>query len=466
MKEIQVYYTPRKAFVSFHQRRQRWGCLVIHRRGGKTVACINDLHAKALYTKKKNARFAYIAPFYRQAKDVAWMYLKEATKDSAVKVKESELSVELFNGAKISLYGADNPDALRGLYLDGVILDEFGDCRPSLFAEVILPALTDRNGWAVFIGTPRGKNHFWEIRKKAIENPGGDWFFLELKASQSGILNEKQLQASRDVQTAEQYEREFECSFEAPIEGTYYAKLIQQMEIGRIDDPTKPPQITRVEWDKDFPVFAASDLGFTDSTAFWFWQQRPDGLAIIDYEEKHGEKLDVYFDMLRSKPYRYEKIWLPHDARAKTLQTGKSTIEQFLSQRRPDPALGDYVQEFPVDIAPKLEIQHGIDAVRLILPKCYIDKEKCYSGIEALRAYRRGYNELTKAYTDHPVHDWSSNGSDAFRYLALVSKEFLDVKTPADIMKEALGPLHYNFNLQQLFDDNERKTNIRSRARI
>ena len=209
-QEINVYYKPRKAFLDFHQRMQRWACIVFHRRGGKTVACVNDIHTRALYTQKKNARYAYIAPFYRQAKDVAWMYLKEATMDSAVKVKESELSVELFNGAKISLYGADNPDALRGIYLDGVVLDEFGDCRPALWAEVILPTLTDRKGWATFIGTPKGKNHFYQIREMARKNQE-DWFYMSVKASESSILPATELAMVRELMSDAQYAQEYEC---------------------------------------------------------------------------------------------------------------------------------------------------------------------------------------------------------------------------------------------------------------
>jgi hypothetical protein len=392
------------------------------------------------------------------------MYLKECTKDSAVKVKESELSVELFNGAKITLYGADNPNALRGLYLDGVVLDEFGDCRPSIWGEVIVPTLADRKGWAVFIGTARGRNHFYEIRQLAKKNPDA-WFFLELKASQSGILPKSELEHIRATQSDEQYAREMECSFEASVIGTYYASLIEKMENGNLGDPLGRKQIGTVPYDPDFPVSVAQDLGFTDSTALWFWQTRPDGIAVIDYNEYHGETLDFYFNVLRSKGYTYDKIWLPHDARARSLQTGRSTVEQYLMQKSYNEGKKEMTQEFPVDIAPKLDIQHGIDAVRMMLPYCFIDKDKCYQGIEALRAYRRGYNELTKAYTDAPVHDWSSNGADAFRYLALVARKFT-VKKGIDDILAAITPLNYNFSLDDLFHERERSVIPPIRARI
>ena len=431
-KQIEVYYEPRKQFLNFHSRAERWACIVFHRRGGKTVACINDIHTRALYTQKKNARYAYIAPFYRQAKDVAWLYLKEATQDSAVKVKESELSVELFNGAKITLYGADNPDALRGLYLDGVVLDEFGDCRPSLWGEVVLPCLADRKGWAVFIGTPKGKNHFWQVRERAKREK--NWYYLEIKASTPGcVLPQEELDEMRAQMSEAQYEQELECSFEAAVIGTYYAKQISLMEAGRIDGKQGNPQIGVVRHDPDFPVQVAQDIGYTDSTALWFWQHRPDGIAVIDYEEHDGEALPFYFALLRGKNYEYETIWLPHDAKAKSLQTGRTTVEQYLAQLD-----DDGLQEFPIRIAPRLDIQHGIDAVRFILPHCYIDQANCGEGIEALRAYRRSYNEITKAFSPKPLHDWSSNGSDAFRYLALVAKEKIETRSVRQIMADTV----------------------------
>ena len=402
---IEVPYQPRKHFLPFHMRRQRWSALVCHRRAGKTVACVAELVTRALYTVKKNARYAYVAPFFRQAKDVAWQYLKEMTREFALDIRESELRIILPNGAWITLYGADNPDALRGLYLDGAILDEFGDCRPNLWAEVILPTLMDRRGWCVFIGTPKGKNEFFRIVEKSRLQE--NWYDLTLKASDSKILSEEDLKELRELQTEDEYAQEFECSFEAAVMGAYYASLINLAE--------QKGKIRKVPWDPNFPVNVAGDLGFTDSSAYWFWQQRPDGIAIIDYFEDHSKPLDFYLDMFEDKPYEYDTIWLPHDARAKTLQTGRSTIEQFLAR----------FKDTGVDIriTPQLSIQAGIDAGRMILPSCHFDLESCTMGIEALRAYRRRYDELTNSYSNKPLHDWSSHGADGFRYLALVVQQ-------------------------------------------
>src|SRR6185295_2566156 len=190
-----VDYVPRRQFLPFHLRDKRWALIVAHRRAGKTVACIMELLTRALATPKPQARYAYIAPFREQAKTVAWEYLKHyaasVVKDPSKDFRESDLEVRLFNGSSVRLFGADNPNALRGMYLDGVVMDEFADMRPSLWGEVIRPTLSDRKGWAVFIGTPRGRNAFYEMNETAKRDP--DWFHVELKASETGLLPESEL---------------------------------------------------------------------------------------------------------------------------------------------------------------------------------------------------------------------------------------------------------------------------------
>lgn len=430
-KKITFDYEPRGAFVDFHKRKQRWACIVAHRRGGKTVACVNELVLRALHTPKKNARYAYIAPFYRQAKDVAWLYLKESTEQFAKKIRESDLRVELPNGAWITLYGSDNPDVLRGIYLDGVVLDEYGDCRPSLWAQVVLPTLVDRQGFAIFIGTPKGRNHFYQIYERSKEEAG--WFSLTLKSSESGIIPRDELLEMKAQMTDEEFEQEMECSFSAAIAGTYYAGLIQTLELsGRI-----APKACK--YDKTLETFAAADLGRSDSTAFWFWQHQPSGIVIIDYEEDQGKDLDFYINMLNEKPYRYGTVWLPHDAKAKTLATKRSTVEQLLDAG------------FPCRLVPKLAVQHGIDAARKVLKHVVIDQEKCFAGVEALRAYRRDFCELTKSFSNNPKHDWSSDGSDAFRYLALVCKESISVALEKE--EYEVQKTHYDFCLEDLHEN-------------
>jgi len=437
-KSFELEYTPREPFVAFHQRTKRWACIVAHRRAGKTVACVNELVVRATYSQKKNPRYGYVAPFRQQAKNIAWVYLKEAVQGLAVEIRESDLSVRLPNGAIIALYGSDNPDALRGLYFDGLVVDEFGDCRPSLWAEVLLPTLADRKGWCVFIGTPKGRNQFYEFYELSKRSP--DWFSLSLDAETSQLLDPGELAQLKDQMSDAQYEQEMLCSFTAALLGTYFATLINKIELdGQINDDVK--------YDPNFPVSVAADIGYSDSTVLWFYQERPDGLAIIDCEEGHGKSLPYYFELLDHKPYQYDTIWLPHDAKATSLQTGKSTIEQFIEHFKP--------KKVKLDLVPSLKVQHGIDAVRLILPYCHFNRHNCEMGVEALRTYRRKFDEVNKVYHDAPHHTWESDYADAFRYLALCANK-KRLKAPEPLIGASKD--HYpGYNLADLFASREQK---------
>jgi len=435
---VSIDYQPREVFLPFHQRAERWSCIVAHRRCGKTFAVINDMVAKALYTDKKNPRYAYVAPLFRQARDIAWQYLKDATLGLTVKVRESQLRVELVNGAWITLYGADNPDSLRGIYLDGVILDEYGDCRPSLWGEVILPTLADRKGWAVLIGTPKGVNHFYKIYQRSLVED--NWFHATFRASETGLLPDTELREMAAQMDKEQYRQEMECDFSAAVKGTYYASTLERI--------SENGQITVVPWQSDSLVHVALDLGYTDSTAIWFWQDTPTGPAVIDFAEAHSQPLDYYFDLLNGKPYSYGTMWLPHDARAKTLQTGRSTIEQFLNQG------------WDVKIVPRLSVQQGIDASRYMLNICTFDEVRCANGLEGLRAYRRKWNEVAQRYTDTPLHDWASNPADAFRYLALVARDrYADNMVEVDIPTDDT-PAAPELTLDKMWEEHGRTINL------
>ena len=432
MPQIALHYEPRDQFLPFHQRSQRWSALLCHRRAGKTVAAVNDLVLRALYTKKPKARFGYVGPFRQQAKEIAWEYLKEATKDIRKgEPRESDLRIVLHNDAVIQIYGADNPNSLRGLYFDGLIVDEYADIRPSIWGEVLLPALMDRRGWAVFVGTIKGKNHFYQTTEKARQDP--DWFYMCLKGSESGILDEEDLAELRSQMSEAQYQQEIECNPNAAVQGTYYSEIISRMEAeGNIGD---------YAYDPHEMVHVSADLGFTDSTAFWFWQLDHDGPILIDYYENDGQPLDHYIGMLRDKNYDYADIWLPHDAVAKTLATKRSTVEQML-----DAGL-------PCKVVPRMAVQHGIDAARMMLPATRIDQTKCHDGIEALRAYRRTWNDKTQQYANTPLHDWASNGADAFRYFALVS----DAAKAKEIARENVEPLIKppEYSLDDLYEAKE-----------
>jgi len=441
MTEVAVPYEPRIQFLPFHQRATRFAVMVAHRRAGKTVACVNDIIARGIYSKKKRPRYAYIAPQRNQAEKIAWEYLKEYTRGlEAKKPSETDLSVILkHNNAELCIYGADNPDAFRGQYFDGVILDEYGDMPPSIWNVVLLPTLADRKGWAVFIGTPKGKNHFYDVFTEAGQDPDS-WFRYLLKASESGILDPEELAIQRKGMTDDQYLQEFECSFEAAVIGTYYSNVLNKHE----------DQIqATVEYDPDFAVDVWCDLGFTDSSAYWFAQSKPDGMAIIDYYEAHSEPLEHYFKMLRAKGYKYGTIWLPHDARAKSLQTGRSTVEQFRDAELPR-FFED--QAYLIRISPNLSLQAGIDAVRLLIPRMWFNP-RCKQGLLALNAYRRKFDEKTRAFSDMPMHDWSSHAADAFRYLCLTARERI-LPVAEKPSSRSFSP---TYTLDELFEDREER---------
>jgi hypothetical protein len=405
--DIELDYSPRTVFEGFHDRTERWAVIVAHRRCGKTVAVINDTIYRALTENKENGQYAYIAPYYAQAKSIAWLYLLRFSEPVRKTANQSELWVELINGAKIRLFGGDNPDALRGNFLDGVVLDEMADMKPRLFGEVIRPLLSDRLGWATFIGTPKGHNGFYDIFSKAEQQD--NWYVKVLRASQTGILPRDELDDARSMMTEDQYEAEFECNFESAILGAYYGKEMRNL--------TDESRITTVEYDPLFPCHTSWDLGYSDDTAIFWFQAVHGEIRVLDYHSSNGENIDYYTNLIKSKEreygYKYGTHWLPHDARAKTLSSGgKSVIEQIATK-------------IPIEtlkIVPNLSLQDGIQASRMALQRAWFDT-KCQEGIECLRQYQREYDEDKKVFRDKPRHDWTSHGADAWRYLSIAYRE-------------------------------------------
>lgn len=403
-------YEPRAPFAAFHERPQRWAVLVAHRRAGKTVACVAELITRALATNKTNARYAYIAPYREQAKTVAWEYLKTyalpVTVDPEHDFRESDLSVKLYNGAVIRLFGSDNPNALRGIYLDGVVLDEFADMRPELWRAVIRPALSDRKGWAVFIGTPRGRNEFWKIYDEATRDP--DWYSILLRASETGLIDAAELADARKSMTENAYLQEYECSFDAAIQGAIYAK---ELLGARARD-----QIGVVNYDPTRLVSTAWDIGYGDSTAIWFWQFAGNEFRVIDYYESSGEPITSYLQVLKARGYKYDTQWLPHDAENKGIVTGTSVVDVMRAN------------QMKVRVVPKVSLEDGINAGRLLFGRAKINETKCKAGIEALQHYRWDWNTRLDEAKYAPVHDWASHGADAWRYMALAAKTDVDMK--------------------------------------
>tara|TARA_R100000353_G_scaffold4395_1_gene6495 strand:- start:1783 stop:3042 length:1260 start_codon:yes stop_codon:yes gene_type:complete len=394
-----INYRPRKLVKSFHKRKERFAVIVAHRRFGKTVAAINDLIKTALTTERKNVRVAYIAPYFRQAKAIAWDYLLEYTKDiEGVRYNVAELRADFPNGARFRLFGADNYDAMRGLYFDSVVLDEPADFPANAWPTVIRPSLADRQGKATFIGTPKGKNEFWEIYNNAKTND--NWFCAMYKADETDILDVNELEEAKITMGEDRFAQEFLCSFEAAIQGAYYA---QEMKAAK-----EEKRITNVPYDPSASVIVSYDLGIGDSTAMWFAQFIGQEVHLIDYYENSGVGLDHYAKVLSDKGYHYESHILPHDVRVKELGTGKSRLETL-----------DSLGVKNIEIAPRLSVDDGIQAARSMLNKCWFDADKCERGIEALLQYRREFDEKLKSWRGRPLHDWTSHGADSFRYLAV-----------------------------------------------
>ena len=259
-KGIVIPYTPRVLQAKLHNELARFNVVVCHRRFGKTVFAINQMIKSAiqdLQLGKKAPRYAYLAPLFKQAKTVAWDELKRLLYDFPdVKFNEAELRAD-FMGARIQLYGADNPDTLRGIYLDGVILDEYAQMNPKMYSEVIRPALSDRKGWGIFIGTPKGKNEFYDIYHTAKEKKG--WKRFLFKASETGILDDEELEMAQQDMAESEFEQEYECSWSAALRGAYYAKELE----AAYDEQ----RIGKVPYDPSKQVITAWDLGVSDSTS-------------------------------------------------------------------------------------------------------------------------------------------------------------------------------------------------------
>jgi len=390
-----------------------------------------------------NGLFAYVAPYANQARRIAWDYFKFYAKPLIADANEQQMTLTLVNGVKISLFGADNADGqIRGLGLSGVYMDEFGDFKPSVFGNVIRPALSDKQGWAVFAGTPKGKNQFWDIYETARRIPD-EWFVLRLPASDSGLLPQSELNAAKAQLSEDQYLQEYECSFEAAILGAFFGTEMRQAE-PRINE--------RVVFTEGYPVHTAWDLGYRDDTAIWWYQVVGGEVRVIDFFAVSGADIRAIAEVVVNKGYQYGKHHLPHDARAKSLQTGRSIVEQ----------LADHLGINHLSVVPNIGLQDGIQAIRQMLPRTWFNSVKCGDGIEALRQYQREYDEDKKAFRASPRHDWTSHPADAFRMLAVAWRAEPSAQRPLESKTLIVGPQN-EVTLNDMWQVHERSVSRRAR---
>lgn len=376
---------------------RRFGVMICHRRWGKTVLAVSRLCRNAA-NGGETYRGAYIAPTYRQAKDVAWDYLTKIAVACGAEINRTFLSVRFPNGAKISFYGAENPDSLRGLDLCDVVIDEVAQMPASLWSKIILPMLVSRQGTALFVGTPQGKNLLLNIWEDARKDPD-HWVSLMFKASDTGLFKPETLEHARRSMSEEEYLQEYECSFLASLKGSYYGKLLEQAE--------HEGRLCRVPYNPGSAVITAWDLGFSDSTAIWFAQVIGQEVHVIDYYASSGVGLDHYARVLKDRGYVYGEHLYPHDVAVSELGTGTTRLETLRK-------LG-----LPGRILKATRVDDGINAVRMLLPRCWFDRKKCESGLDALRMYQRDWDDKAQDFRSSPRHDWTSHGADAFRYLAV-----------------------------------------------
>lgn len=399
---IEIPYKPRRHFLPLHASLKRWKFVCAHRRAGKTVALANHLIRAAAYNPRQwpLPKYGYVGPSFDQAKDLVWGYLKQYTEPvPGVRYLEGDLACVLPTGASIKLYGgAAAYERMRGLYFDGIVLDEYPLLNPAVFSTVVRPCLADYGGFAIVSGTSSGDDHFYQLKLRVEDDERWDTFIIPLSSTgEDALSKEEALELTQDM-SAEEYAREMECSFEAPVEGSYYGEILNNLSIqGRI---------TRVPVDLSTPVMTAWDLGIHDYTCIWFFQIAGKEIHFVDYIQDQGKGLDHYAAELQKRAhqgkYRYKCHCLPHDIEAREISTGHAR-RLFLEEQLDE----------PIVVAPMASPEDGIAAARGLLGLCWFDQAACKKGLAMLRGYRKGK-------TGRPVHDPEpySHGADAFRTFA------------------------------------------------
>ena len=408
---VVIPYSPRPLQQVIHDQLKRWSVVVCHRRFGKTVFAINHLLRDCLTSSKERPRYAYLAPTYKQAKTIAWDYLQHYSRPiPGITINQSELRIDYPNGGRIQLFGCDTPDALRGIYLDGCILDEYAQMPSSLFGEVLRPALSDRQGWALFIGTPKGKNAFHSLYEHADNDD--KWFAVVHKASETGIVENEELEDAKGIMTDEEYEQEYECSWSAAIRGAVYGK---EMAAAIRDD-----RIGFIPVEPSIPVHTFWDLGIADSMTIWFVQAVGKEIRFINYYEHTGEGMAHYIGYLdqfkRDHGITYGDHFAPHDIEVRELSTGKSRRDTALKM-----GIG-------FRVVAQHKVADGIEATRRLFNRFWFDQKRCKHGIECISQYRYDYDEKRGVFRDAPLHDWASHCADALRQLSMGWNEVLTQK--------------------------------------
>ena len=403
--KITIPYKPRKQQAYLHKElpKYRYALLLLHRRAGKTTCVLNHIIREALLNNNHNPRYSYIAPTYKQAKSIAWDFLKfYAGKIPGVKFNETELRCDLPNASRITLLGAENAESLRGLYFDGIILDEMAAIQASVIEEILTPSLSDRRGFMYLVGTPQGMNNiFYEYYLKAQGNK--KWFLYTVKASDSKIIDQEELDNALEILGQAKYNQEYQCSFIGNVPGSIFGKEISDLEDKK--------QLTKVPFDPSLEVHTSWDIGYNDDTAIIFFQELGHQINIIDSVADRNKPFPYYAELLKEKEYSYGTHYAPHDIEVSEFSSGRTRRETA------------YEHGIRFRVAPRTIKEDSIHALKMILPRCFIDVDKCKPLIDALRHYHRKYSEKDRIFKTKPVHDWSSHFADSAMILATGFKE-------------------------------------------
>ena len=376
---------------------------VWHRRSGKDKTCINIIAKKMM---ERVGIYFYVFPTYNQGRKVLWdgidgegkRFLDHFPKEILDgKPNDTEMKLRIKNGSMFQIVGSDNIDSIVGTNPVGIVFSEYALQDPRAWGFV-RPILAENNGWAIFIFTPRGENHGYDLYSLAKNSP--DWFCENLTVDDTHAIRTEILETEKKEIVSlygndALYQQEYFCNFTVPLAGAYYADQLMLA--------TKEGRIGHVPYEDRVPVDTWWDLGIDDYMALWFTQSVGAELRVIDYYQNNGEGFPHYAGVLKERGYVYSSHTAPHDIKVRELGTGKSRLETAKSHG------------IDFKIAPNLPIMDGINAVRSLLRKCWFDKTKCEQGINALKNYRKQFDETRKCYLDKPYHDWSSNGADGFR---------------------------------------------------
>lgn len=499
--KIATGYTPRKLQAELHDYLRRFNVLVCHRRFGKTVFAVNEMIDRALKNPKKNPQYAYIAPTYKQARKIAWKYFKEYTKNiPGVTVLKSELSITIARPGRLDpltgesdpdeiefmLVGADDPDSIRGMYLDGAILDEYAQCDPIIWGEIVRAALADRKGWAIFIGTPKGRNAFYERYQKARDsqeyakqyemahdivteirdwkefeikygihknlpqvelkallkkmNPklaenyqawrkyltSRQWYSALYRASETGVLDQDEIDEMIQDLADEEIQQELECDFAAAIKGSYYGHLLNKAK--------EDSRICHLPLNPTRPVDTFWDIGVGDKCTIWFRQKIGAVYNYVHYYEYNGEGVQFYKNILDALAAPEGVTTMVKDGKGRLIPMDGRGFRYGRHVWPHDGKVTEFGtgvtrQETAAKLGLRVEIQHKqsiddrIQAGRTRIQISFFDERYCKRGLECIYNYQKEWDDKKQMFKETPLHDWSSHGADGFGYSALDDRD-------------------------------------------